>query len=180
MIKAYIYSLYTGFQFYTEQVSCQFFMKTLIAVPVSIYMEYFYGITPVIITYLILSAIDLCFGSLAAGLHGTWNQRKLNHYLIKVGTHLFLATVVGMVLYSFGQIYGGLSKEVVGACMGYVILLFVLAEAQSVVGNMLKLGMPVPIWVIPLINAAKRKSLRAVFSAVGEPDKGGLDEEKDC
>lgn len=136
-----------------------FSIKATIAAGLTAFTEYTGGHHVVLLLYLLFTTLDLIFGMSAAVIYKQFCGRKLNRWLRKVCTQLFVVVLFAALL---KMLFYTASVEI--TLTNWLLFIFAIMDFASVMDKLVYLGAPVPPVVQLMVGSVRRR----VAHKVGE------------
>lgn len=136
-----------------------FSIKATIAAGLTAFTEYTGGHHVVLLLYLLFTALDLILGMFAAVIYKKFCCRRLNRWLRKVCTQLFIVVLFAALL---KMLFYTASIEI--TLTNWLLFIFAIMDFASVMDKLVVLGAPVPPVVHLMVGSIRRR----VAHKVGE------------
>lgn len=150
---------------YLGQLMFGVWIKILLGAVLAAFTNIFFGDIVIAGFYAIFLAADLFLGVLYAKVVGTYTKRKLYGFVKKVVTCGIMLIIVGIISHSLFRITG-----VVIAMINWLMFVFILTEAVSIIDNLEKLGMPVHPVIKVVMKALRHKSASYFCNIMDTPE----------
>lgn len=120
------------------------------------------------LAWILVMGIDYFSGTVAAMRDGDWESRKAREGLAHKGGMIFVVLVAGIADWIMALILPnipGLGIQWPGLVLPLVLAWYILTELGSILENAVKLGAPVPPWLIKILKISKEAVEHAGDSA---------------
>lgn len=132
-------SLSSSLRYYLERIVSGFWIKSMLALIVTFFLDVLFGDVAIINIYFFLTVTDLTLGIIKAKVANNFKVRLLGNWMRKLLAHCLFVVVIGLLFY---QYYRASNNTV--QIVNWLIILCSLTEASSIVHNMRILGLPIP------------------------------------
>lgn len=150
---------------YLGQLMFGVWIKILLGGLLTVFTNIFFGDIVIAGFYAIFLAADLFLGVLYAKVVGTYTKRKLYGFVKKVVTCAIMLIIIGIISHSLFRI-----TDVVIAMINWLMFVFILTEAVSIIDNLEKLGMPVHPVIKVVMKALRHKSASYFCNILDTPE----------
>lgn len=121
---------------------------------------------PVIIAWLVVMILDYISGSIAAAQAGEWSSKVARAGIIhKVGM-IFAVVVSGLADWVMAELSSYIQFSWPGLLMPLVLAWYIVTELGSILENAVKMGAPVPKWLVKILKITADMMENAGESAV--------------
>ena len=116
--------------------------------------------TIMLLTWLVLMALDYFSGSAAARLNGTWKSEAARQGIWHKGGMILIVAVCAITDIVMITVCQSLPNDVLAIDWPVVIfpmvtIWYILTEIGSIIENAIAMGAPVPVWLPKIIDATK-------------------------
>lgn len=132
-----------------------FSIKASIAALLTMFTEYTGGHHVILLLYLLFTALDLILGMAGAVVYGNFCCKKLNRWLRKVCTQLFVVVLFAALL---KMLFYTASVEI--TLTNWLLFIFAIMDFASVMDKLVYLGAPVPPVVNVIVGSVRRRVSR--------------------
>lgn len=125
------------------------------------------------VTWVVAMALDYITGTLAACRSGDWCSATARDGLWHKGGMIFVVMVAGiadLIMVVIGQ-HIPIGIQWPGIVLPLVISWYIITELGSILENAVKMGAPVPNWLVKLLKASAKMVDTAGKNAAGGPDQ---------
>lgn len=125
------------------------------------------------VTWVVAMALDYITGTLAACRSGEWCSATARDGLWHKGGMIFVVMVAGiadLIMVVIGQ-HIPIGIQWPGIVLPLVISWYIITELGSILENAVKMGAPVPNWLVKLLKASAKMVDTAGENAAGGPDQ---------
>lgn len=129
-----------------------FSIKATVAAVLTAFTEYTGGHQVVLLLYLLFTSLDLILGMLAAVVYGNFCCKKLNRWLRKVATQLFIVVLFAAML---KMLFYTASVEI--TLTNWLLFIFAIMDFASVMDKLVYIGAPVPPVVHVIVGSVRRR-----------------------
>ena len=138
-----------------------FSIKASIAALLTAFTEYTGGHHVVLLLYLLFTTLDLVLGVTASIIYGNFCCNRLNRWLRKVATQLFIvvlfAALLRMLFYT---------ADIELTLTNWLLFVFAIMDFASVMDKLVELGAPVPKVVEVMIGSIRRRMAEKLSSVL--------------
>ncbi|MDR1308833.1 MAG: phage holin family protein [Deltaproteobacteria bacterium] len=149
-------------------------LKTLIALPAAILLEYadIGYLALILVFYLFANSLDLFLGVASAVRERRFKAGLVGKWVIKTASYLSTILIVAILQMNIYMV-----MKIALPILEYYVLILTLNECASIIDNIIKLGFPVPPLLVFLVGKFRRDALKRLLKAAGaEGDKDtGID-----
>lgn len=127
---------------------------------------------PLLIIWVAVMVLDYISGTMAACQSGEWSSATARRGIWHKSGMILVVTVAAIADGSIGTMAANMDLGIhwPGVLLGLVLAWYILTEIGSVLENAVKMGAPVPAWLIKTLKTAK-DAVDKAGSADGEEDK---------
>ena len=116
--------------------------------------------TIMVLTWIVLMALDYCSGYAAARLSGTWKSKVARQGIWHKGGMILIVAVCAITDIVMITVCQSLPNDVLAIEWPVVIfpmvtIWYILTEIGSIIENAIAMGAPVPVWLLKFIDATK-------------------------
>lgn len=125
------------------------------------------------VTWVVAMALDYITGTLAACRSGEWCSATARDGLWHKGGMIFVVMVAGiadLIMVVIGQ-HIPIGIQWPGIVLPLVISWYIITELGSILENAVKMGAPVPNWLVKLLKASAQMVDTAGENVAGGPDQ---------
>lgn len=125
------------------------------------------------VTWVVAMALDYITGTLAACRSGDWCSATARDGLWHKGGMIFVVMVAGiadLIMVVIGQ-HIPIGIQWPGIVLPLVISWYIITELGSILENAVKMGAPVPNWLVKLLKASAKMVDTAGENVAGGPDQ---------
>lgn len=137
---------------YWERFMHGFSIKAIIAAGLTAFTEYTGGHHVVLLLYLLFTTLDLLLGMSAAVIYKQFCGKKLNRWLRKVCTQLFVVVLFAALL---KMLFYTASVEL--TLTNWLLFIFSIMDFASVMDKLVYLGAPVPPVVQLMVGSVRKR-----------------------
>lgn len=142
-----------------------FSIKATIAAGLTAFTEYTGGHHVVLLLYLLFTSLDLLLGMAAAVVYGNFCCRKLNRWLRKVCTQLFVVVLFAALL---KMLFYTASVEI--TLTNWLLFIFSIMDFASVMDKLVYIGAPVPPVVHVIMGSVRRRVAHKMSAILSDED----------
>jgi phage-related holin len=158
-----------------QQTAYALQLKTLIALPAAILLEYadIGYLALALVFYLFANSLDLFLGVARAIKTRRYKAGLVGKWVIKTASYLSTILIVAIL-----QMHIYMVMKIALPILEYYVLILTLNECASIIDNIIKLGFPVPPLLVFLVRKFRRDALKRLLKAAGA--EGNKDTEIDA
>lgn len=150
---------------YVEQLMTGASIKVFFASVLTFFTNVLYGDKVVFMIYLAFALLDLVLGVTKAIVYDSFNPKYLLYWVKKLGTHMLLILLLGLLCNAFFHTSG-----VTVSFVNWMLFICSTTELASIIWNLKSLGMPVPPVVDVFLKVLRKRASSHIAQCFGDDE----------